>query len=94
MRALTAEQFRLRTLLVLVMTVAIVLGGILHLARNANRTRLLDIENQVRTWARQRDLDRRRAEQARSSGDLEAAAEWERRAAYSESARLMVESHR
>lgn len=84
----TWRRFRLRTLLVAVVVMAVVLGGIRWLEQ---RGRFVRNQGQVRAWTGQRDKFQQLAEHARSKGDIAGAAKWDELAAYADGWRRVFE---
>ena len=81
-------RFRLRTLLILVMLVAALLGGVRTLERMG---RLNHHRHQAEVWAGERNVRQKFADIARSRGDLAGAARWDRDAAYADGLRRVFE---
>src|SRR5437868_1333958 len=88
MRGSTWRRVRLRTLLIVVMVVAVPLGGIRWLEQ---RGRYLRNEGQVRAWTGQRDRFRELAGLARSKGDRAGAGKWDELAVYADGWRRVFE---
>jgi hypothetical protein len=84
----TMRQFRLRTLLIVVMLVAVLLAGYRMLERRGG---LYHHQRQVYVWTRQRDKYQRLAEQARSEGDVAGATKFDALAVYADGWRRVFE---
>lgn len=88
MRGPTWRRFRLRTLLIVVILVAALLGGLRTLER---RGRFIRNQGQVRAWTGQRNKYQQLAELARSKGDIAGAAKWDELAVYADGWRRVFE---
>lgn len=88
MSGLIWRLFRLWTLLVVVMLVAISLGGLWTLQW---RGCFMSNQGQVRVWTGQRNRYQQLAEQARSNGDIDGAAKWDKLAVYADQWRRVFE---
>lgn len=84
----TWRRFRLQTLLIVVMLVAVLLGGLKALER---RGRFIRNQAQVRVWTGQTAIFPQLAEQARSKGDIAGAAKWDELAVYADGWRRVSE---
>src|SRR5437764_10490930 len=85
----TWRRFRLRSLLIVVMLVAVLLGGLRTLLER--RGRFVRNQGQVRAWTGQRNKYQQLAELARSKGDIAGAAKWDELAVYADGWRRVFE---
>jgi hypothetical protein len=88
MRGPTWWRFRLRTLLIVVMLVALLFGGLRALERQGRYVRN---QGQVRAWTGQRNKYRQLSELARSKGDIADATKWDELAEYADGLRRVYE---
>ena len=82
------SRFRLRTLLILVMLVAVLLAGVRSLERMG---RINLRRHQAEVWAGESKQRRKLADIARSRGDLAGAAKWDELAVYADGWRRVFE---
>ena len=88
MRRPAWRRSRLRTVLAVVMPLAVLLGGLRMLER---RGRVVRDQGQVRAWAGQRNKYQQLAELARSKGDMAGAETWDELAVYADGWRRVFE---